>query len=511
MSSAEESSQVGSKNEGVLSEELAEGIDYSSPSHQEISKLREAVFLFLLCLSQLITQISVGQTMGTGNYIARTFHVEGMPGEMAWFTAAFSLSVGTFILISGRLGDMYGYKTMYLIGYAWYAVWSLATGFAAFVPNRIFFQTMRSMQGIGPAIMMPNTQALIGSYFPDGTKKFVYLSLFGAVAPSGFVIGSLLSGTFAQLVWWPWTFWLSGMGSVLAAVIAFFIIPKHIGHKSYGSFDWYGSVTGVSGLILINFALNQGPNVGWDTPYVYVLLIVGVLFMGAFYLIEKRVANPLVPPDVLRGDTGFVLGCITAGWACFGVWLYYTFRWSIEVDHLSPVLAAAQISPAIITGYIAALASAYLLQTISLSYVMVISMCAFFIGCTLQATRPVGQIYWAQKFFSFLIASMGIDLSFPSACIILSQALPRHRQGIAGSLVSTFVNYSISVGIGLASAVEVYTTKNKTPSFNTTVTGMRNAFYLGMGCAGFGIVLSVIFVVIQFRAKMKKERTSGLQ
>ena len=70
-------------------------------------------------------------------------------------------------------------------------------------------------------------------------------------------------------------------------------------------------------------------------------------------------------------------------------------------------------------------------------------------------------------------------MSFPAACILLSSSLPRHQQGIAGSLVSTFVNYSISIGLGFAGTVEYYTTKNKEPNLSTSIFGMRNAFRMG--------------------------------
>ena len=95
---------------------------------------------------------------------------------------------------------------------------------------------------------------------------------------------------------------------------------------------------------------------------------------------------------------------------------------------------------------------------------------------------------WANilgaKFVSLLIQPIGMDMSFPAACILLSSSLPRHQQGIAGSLVSTFVNYSISIGLGFAGTVEYYTTKNKEPNLSTSIFGMRNAFRMGMGLAG---------------------------
>lgn len=95
------------------------------------------------------------------------------------------------------------------------------------------------------------------------------------------------------LVMWNCEYWLSSIGV--------FYYPKKIGLKSSGKFDFWGSLFGVSGLVLINFAFNQGPNIGWHVPYVYVLLIVGFLCIVAFHFVEERVEDPLVPK---RGLTG---------------------------------------------------------------------------------------------------------------------------------------------------------------------------------------------------------------
>ncbi|KAK6463011.1 major facilitator superfamily domain-containing protein [Scheffersomyces coipomensis] len=477
----------------------------ASPNFNEISLPHEILFIGLICMSQLLTQAAVSQTMNTSEQVADTFGVESNPGEISWFSASFSLTVGTFILISGRLGDMYGYKRMYIVGYAWFCIFSLITGFAAFAKSSIFFDVMRACQGMGPAIMMPNSQAIIGSYYPPGGRKNICMAAFGAVAPTGFIFGAIFSGIFSQLVWWPWTFWVCGMVSALVATIAFFVIPAKIGIRSAGSFDYLGSFFGVTGLVLINFSWNQGPVVGWHVPYVYVLLIIGFISMGIFVYVEKKVKDPLVPPEVLSGETGFVLACIAAGWSCFGVWLFYTFRWSLLIDGDGPILSATKNIPSLFTGYVAAFMTAYLVRKIPSSLILFLAMLSFLVGIVLMGTRPVGQNYWAQKFVSLIITPFGMDMSFPAGCIILSTTLPKSQQGIAGSLVSTFVNYSISIGLGFAGTVQYYMTKDMDPnSIETTIYGMRMAFRMGMGLAGLGVLVSALFMVLQYRYNKKQ-------
>lgn len=481
------------------------------PSPDEISTIREVLFVSLICLCQIITQAGMAQTVNTPTEIGQTFGVQDSPGKLSWFSASYSLTVGTFILIAGRLGDLYGYKLMFITGLLVFGVWTLVAGFSAFAGSDIFFNIARALQGVGPALAMPNAVALIGHYFPHGPKKMKYFATFGAVAPGGFVIGALFSGIFTQLVWWPWTFWVGGAVFLITGVLLYFIIPKNIGNREAGSFDWAGSITGVLGLVLINFAWNQGPNVGWDKPYVYVLLIAGFLCMGAFVWFEGRLKEPLVPPECLKGETGFVLGCIAAGWSCFGVWLYYSFRWQEHVKGYGPILRAVRFLPAPFAGFGAAAFTVFLLRKVSVAMVMLISMLAFFVGITLMGTMLVNQTYWSQFFLSVIIQGMGMDMSFPAGTMILSANFPKHQQGLAGSLVVTFVNYSVSIGLGVAGTVEYYTTRHMPDGEAKTLTGIKNAFYMGMGLAGFGVVLGTVFFLHEWRLKKQeiKEKSDG--
>lgn len=193
----------------------------SVPNFQQISLLHESIFIFFICMSQLLTQAANAQTMVNSVVLGKAFNVADNAGQISWFSAAISLTVGTFILVSGRLGDLYGYKKLYIIGYLWFGVFSLLCGFTGFTTSHVFLSTMRGLQGIGPAIMMPNSQALVGNFYPNGRRKNMCFALFGAVAPSGFIIGALFSGLFTDVVWWPWTFWLCGIVSIALAILAF--------------------------------------------------------------------------------------------------------------------------------------------------------------------------------------------------------------------------------------------------------------------------------------------------
>ncbi|KAK7432075.1 multidrug-resistance type transporter aminotriazole resistance [Neonectria magnoliae] len=118
---------------------------------------------------------------------------------------------------------------------------------------------------------------------------------------------------------------------------------------------------------------------------------------------------------------------------------------------------------------------------------------AYLAGSILAAIRPADSIYWTYYFFSVLIITVGMDTSFPAATIIFSNAVPQQYQGMGASVVLTIVNYSISIGLGMAGAVETHINHGgKTKS--DELLGYRGGLWLGVGLAGLGLVLSLIYV-----------------
>ncbi|CAN8097735.1 unnamed protein product [Discula destructiva] len=463
---------------------------------------RELLFVAVICLGQLYTQAGLGQTLSIIHIIGKTWGLEDSP-DLSWVIAGYSLTVGTFILFSGRLGDMFGYKTIYLIGMAWFSIWSMVCGLAVY-SDHVLFVFARVLQGIGPALVLPNGLALLGATYAPGRKKSLAFAAFAACAPGGSVIGAAFAGLFA-LSWWPWTFWGFAIALAGTVVLAYFVIPPvpvshrdnrpRSGRGKIQGLDIPGALSGIVGLILFNFAWNQAPIAGWSEPYVYVTLILGIIFIGVFFFIEiKFSSHPLVPFYALKSDVAFVLGAVACGWGAFGIWVWYMWQFLAELREASPLQGTAYFVPVVVSGAIAAVVVGLLLHRMGPPLVMTLALLAFTVGTILLATCPVEQTYWAQTFVSFIITPWGMDMSFPAATIILSNAVSREHQGIAASLVNTIVNYSIALGLGVAGTVE-YQLNNGGKTKEDLLKGYRGALYLGIGIAGFGVLICIAYLL----------------
>ena len=482
---------------------------------------REILFVGTICSAQFMTQGGLGQCLDILHVIGDEFGLTN-PGELSWLIAAYSLTVGTFILLAGRFGDVYGYKKMLIIGFAWFSLWSMIAGLAVY-SNHVLFNFARALQGIGPAICLPNALAVLGSTYGPGPRKAMVFALFGATAPGGAVVGSLFAGLFSQLAWWPWTFWSFSIALAGIAALGSIVIPspprKVLKQKKslrdhLSELDLLGGLCGVTALVLINFAWNQAGGVGWSKAYVYVCLILGILFVPVFFFIEVRVSSaPLIPFKALTSDVAFVLGCVACGWSCFGIWVFYLWQFFEILRKDSPLLAVAHICPVAVTGALASVTTGILLGRLRPAWVMTIALTAFTVGVILVATAPVSQIYWAQTFVCTVIIPWGMDMSFPAATLILSNAVSKEHQGVAASLVNTVVNYSISLSLGFAGTIESHVDRgSRTPA--DVLLGYRGAWYMGTGLASFGLFLSMVFVIKGYRRDRRvqsQNRQNGKQ
>ena len=458
--------------------------------------MHEVLFCLTIYCAQLFTQASLGNTILISSYIGDTF---GLPStspssavKLPWFAAAYSLTVGSFILITGRLGDVYGHKRIFVLGFLWFGLTSLVLGCTAYTSSDIFFDVMRAAQGIGPAAILPNGVALLARVYPSGQRKTIVFALFGACAPSGFVCGAVFSSVFGQLAWWPWAFWSLAIACAAVALLAaFVVVPAEVAEPVHpeGKVDWLGAAIVVTGIIMFIYSWNEAPGVGWDKPYVYVFTIVGALLIGLFVLVEARTASPIMPLDIwAQPGFGGVVLCIALGWGSFGIFLWYMVQLMEEFRHESPLLATAQLSPVVLSGLAATMTMAFMHnRRVRGQHMLALALCAFCVGNVLLAITPVSSTYWSYMFVSFLVIPFGMDISYPAASLIVSDALPKNRQGVGASMINTVVNLSISFGLGIAGTVDVHTDKGG----EDPLSGQRGANYVGVGLSGLGIVAAL--------------------
>jgi MFS family permease len=292
-----------------------------------MSKNREVLFNVMVAILQLIPQSTLTTVFPVSRDIAASFSISN-PSVLPWLVAAYATSFGTFILVGGRLGDIFGYKSMVVIGYSWLSFWSVVAGMSHYANYELFF-VARGFQGLGASLMVPNGLALLGRTYPPGSKQKVFaFTLFGLCAPVGAYLGMIFGALFTKYANWWWSFYTLAIACCVLAIAATFILvsppptPKQMlpVTEKLRDMDWLGAITGVGGLICVQVSLVSAPASGWSTQYIFMLLIIGLLLIAFFVLTELKIAQqPLVPFRMLKTDVGFVLGAVACGWATFGM------------------------------------------------------------------------------------------------------------------------------------------------------------------------------------------------
>ncbi|TFB02991.1 Drug resistance protein [Trichoderma ghanense] len=468
---------------------------------------RRTLFIASICMSMFTNQLGLCNTLTTLTIIGDSFGI-GNPGTLSWFMAGYSLAIGTFILIGGRLGDEFGNKKMFVMGMSWLSLWSLVAGLSVY-SNHVLFVFARVFQGMGPALTLPNALGILGKSFSDGPRNMAF-AWFAASAPFGAMAG-LVSGALFAMAWWPWIFWSQAIAVALVAVFAAWAIPglplqeeeRNLTIlQKVDRLDLPGGATGVMALVLFNFAWNQAVVVTWREPYVYVCLILSFIFGALFFYIElRRARRPILPVSAFTQDIIFVFACTAAGWATFGIWLFYVVQVCLNVGEQSPIQLAAWFTPILVTGVASALTVGKIIDRVPASYIMVVGQVAFLVTSILQALRPPDSIYWTYFFLATVIATIGMDTSLPAAIMIFSSTVARQYQGMGASIVMTLVNYSISLGLGFAGTIE--TNINRGGHTKTDLLhGYRGALWFSVGLTGLGTILSLIYLFkTQFKPK----------
>nr|OQO17308.1 hypothetical protein B0A51_12149 [Rachicladosporium sp. CCFEE 5018] len=224
-----------------------------------------------------------------------------------WIVSAYSLTFGCFLLLWGRLADVYGKRLIFIYGSCWVCITTLI---CPFVPSEIGFDVLRGLQGLGAAANVPTAIGIIGVTFTPGSKAKTYaIATYSAGAPLGSVFGNFLGGLVGEYASWKWVFWILAILAALVTVASQLVIPlprmntEPISLK--GAVDWIGGMIVTIALMLLLFALTQGNITGWGVFWIPLIIVISVFMIGAFvywqlYLEKKTTRKPLLKVTIFK-------------------------------------------------------------------------------------------------------------------------------------------------------------------------------------------------------------------
>jgi len=270
---------------------------------------------------------------------------------VVWVTSAYLLAYAVPLLITGRLGDRFGPRRVYLVGLTVFTLASLWCGFTSTIGGLI---AARVVQGLGAAVMMPQTMAVITRTFPAESRGRA-MSLWGAVAGVATLVGPILGGVLVDGLGWEWIFFVNVPVGVVGLVLAARLVPELPTHVR--RFDLPGVVLSAVGMFLLVFGIQEGQSYHWGTiagPIsVWSLIIAGLVVLAVFIAWQARTKEePLLSLSLFR-DRNFSLAAVAIAAVGFGVtaMAFPTMLYAQGVLGLSPTQAALLFVPmAVISG-----------------------------------------------------------------------------------------------------------------------------------------------------------------
>jgi EmrB/QacA subfamily drug resistance transporter len=280
---------------------------------------RLAGALTLLALAQLIFSLDLNIVFVALPEIGRDL---GFPGQTQQLVvSAYVVLAGGFLLFGGRAADLLGRRRMFVLALTIYAVSSLAGGLAGSASVII---AARVVQGLGGALLLPSTLALVTTLFDEGPRRNRALAVWGGAGASGLTLGALLGGLLTQHFGWPAVFFVNVPLAGLVALAALVVIPRDPSRTVRRRFDLPGAFSVTAGATLLVFGLVEGPELGWGNPLIVGALLLSIIALAVFAVVESRTADPLMPFRLFRNRSltvGMTITFLFMG--TFGVLPYF--------------------------------------------------------------------------------------------------------------------------------------------------------------------------------------------
>ncbi len=273
---------------------------------------------------------------------------------VVWVTSAYLLAYAVPVLITGRLGDRFGPKRIYLIGLTVFTIASLWCGLTSTIDGLI---TARVFQGLGASMMTPQTMAVITRIFPM-ERRGKAMALWGATAGVATLVGPIAGGLLVDSLGWEWIFFINVPVGIVALVLAMRLVPALETHPH--RFDWLGVALSGAGMFLLVFGLQEGQQYAWSTitgPItVWRLIMAGLVLIAAFIWWQARNQSEPLMPLGLFGDRNFSLaniGIATVGFA-FTAMGFPLMLYAQVVRGYSPTEAGLLLAPMAVVSIVAA-------------------------------------------------------------------------------------------------------------------------------------------------------------
>jgi EmrB/QacA subfamily drug resistance transporter len=410
---------------------------------------------------------------------------------------AYLLTFGGFLLLGGRLGDLYGHRRLFLLGLVLFTSASLVCGLST---TQGMLVAARAVQGVGGAIVSAVALSLIMTLFTETAERTKAMGVFGFVMAAGGSLGVLLGGIITDALSWHWIFLVNIPIGAVVFGLCLVLIPAGSGTRATGRLDVAGAVLVTGALMLAVYAIVKGNDVGWTSGRTIGLLAGAAALFGAFLVRESRVAAPLVPLGLFRlrnVATANVVGVLWSG-GLFA-WFFLSALYMQLVLGYSPLQVGLAFLPAnLIMGAFSLGLSAKVVMRFGIKKPLGVGMALITLGLLLFARAPVDGSFTTDVLPAMIVLGFGVGLAFNPVLLAAMSDVEQSDAGLASGVVNTSFMMGGALGLAVLASLAASRTSSLVDSgaseLAALVGGYRLAFVVGALFAAAAGAVATIFL-----------------
>ncbi|MFJ4651998.1 MFS transporter [Nocardia sp. NPDC088792] len=379
-------------------------------------------------------------------------------GDRQWVVTGYALAFGSLLLLGGRLSDLFGRRTTFIVGLIGFAVASAIGGAAA---NFDMLVASRVAQGVFAALLAPAALSLLTVTFTEPSERAKAFGIFGAIAGAGGALGLLLGGALTEWASWRWVMYVNLVFAAIALVGAVLLLAKHTATQR-PKLDLPGTLAVSASLFAIVYGFSHAESDGWSNGVTLAFLIGGAVLLAVFVLIEQRVAHPLLPLRVVldrtRGASYLVV--FTTGIGMFAMFLFLTYYMQQQMG-FSPIRTGLAFLP-MVAGMVASSTTvpALVVPRVGPKATAVFGFVLAAVGMVLLTRIGVDTGYASHILPSLILMGLGLGFALSTAFTGATSGVHHTDAGVASAMVNTSQQVGGSIGTALLSTLAATAASN---------------------------------------------------
>jgi EmrB/QacA subfamily drug resistance transporter len=366
--------------------------------------------------------------------------------SLAWVVNAYLLTFGGFLLLGGRLGDLFGQRRMFLIGIGLFTAASLACGLATSQGQLV---ASRAIQGLGGALVSAVALSLVMTLFTEQAERAKAMGIFGFVLSGGGVAGVLLGGVLTDVLNWHWIFLVNIPVGAVVFFLSLRLLPPAPATAERPRLDVAGAVTVTASLMLAVYAIVNGNETGWSSGQTLGLLGGALALLATFFVIEARIASPLVPLGLFRNRNVASANSIGVLMAA-GLFAYFFFSalYLQQVLGYTPLEVGLAYLPSMVIWGASSLYSDKLVMRFGIKTPLVVGLGLMTLSLVLFARTPVDGNFVLDVLPATVAVGLGAGIGFNPILLAAMSGVAPQEAGLASGVVNT--SFMMGGALGLA-------------------------------------------------------------